>query len=350
MDAHGNLAQRLLHKVRLGHGLQEVAAHHVEEVEMAGMGCLKHLARIHALPGRDRMAPELLEVPRIFLIHRQASRKAARHRAALGPSLHAAVASDGHQPAVLPPYHSASQRQVYHRAHVIYSPPLLGEPHAPDENSISYPGIEFRKAHDLGPGQTGLLFQHLPALRCQLRAQLGDSRGVLGEEAVVHPVPLQQNFQRTVEKSHIAARTDRKEIIPQAAAKQRALRYRRHPVTLQARLAVRIHHHDAGSILLGVIKVLGGHGLVVGQVGAEQDNHLGPDPIAVGTSGGAHADHLLERHGAGGVAKAGGVVNVVGAEQARQLLRHVIHFVRQAPRGGIKRNPPGVGGPESRSG
>ena len=63
------------------------------------------------------------------------------------------------------------------------------------------------------------------------------------------------------------------------------------------------------------------------------------DHVGVRAGGRGDADRRLQRGGRRRVAHAGGVVDVVGAEEARDLLRDVVDLVRDAARGEVDAKP-----------
>ena len=112
----------------------------------------------------------------------------------------------------------------------------------------------------------------LPAA-CALR--LGEAGRALAHEGLVDAAALDQRPQHADEEREIAARVHVEPVVGEARAEQRARRDRRHPVPLQARLAVRVDDGDLRAALLGVMQVLGRDRLVVGDVGAEEDDQVG---------------------------------------------------------------------------
>ena len=83
--------------------------------------------------------------------------------------------------------------------------------------------------------------------------------------------------------------------------------------------------------------------MVVGGVRAEKNDEVGSIPILVAAGRGGHAECLFHCRARGRVADAGRVVDMVGAEEARRLLGHVVDFVRHAARGHKKRHAAGIG-------
>src|SRR5690606_14959864 len=83
--------------------------------------------------------------------------------------------------------------------------------------------------------------------------------------------------------------------------------------------------------LFRVVDVLGGHRLVVGQVGPDEDQQIGSDPVGVGNGGRSVADRLFQADGAGGVTQAGRIVDVVGTQEAGHFIGGEVNFVGQTP-------------------
>ena len=73
-------------------------------------------------------------------------------------------------------------------------------------------------------------------------------------------------------------------------------------------------------------------GLVVGRVRAEKNDQIRAKPVLVAACRRGDADRIFHRGGARRVAKAGGVIDIIGAKESGDSLRHVIDFVRNAAR------------------
>src|ERR1700674_3475933 len=96
--------------------------------------------------------------------------------------------------------------------------------------------------------------------------------GASRDKLAVHPAVLDEMFQRAVEECDVSANVDLEIVIGQARSKQRALGDRRHPIAIQAGFEVGIDHKNFAACLLRVIKIFGGHRLVIGNVTADKDN------------------------------------------------------------------------------
>ncbi len=159
---------------------------------------------------------------------------------------------------------------------------------------------------------------------------------MVAHERLVRPSALDQCAKHADEKREVAAGVHIEPVIGEPGAEQRALRDRRHPVPFEAGLPECVDHRDLGAVGLGVMEVLRGHRLVVGGVRSEQHDQIGMQPIGVAAGRRAIAERPLHRGGRRRVTQARRVVDVVGAEEARRLLRRVVHLVGDAARGEIE--------------
>ncbi len=140
------------------------------------------------------------------------------------------------------------------------------------------------------------------------------------------------------DEGDVAARVDREEFVGEVRAEEGAAGDRRHPVPFEPRLPHRIDDRDFRAELLRVVQVLHRHGLVVRDVGAEEDDQVGPDPILVRTGRGGDAERVLHGRRARRVARPARVVDVVRADEPRDLRRDVVRLVRHAPGGDEERD------------
>ena len=126
-----------------------------------------------------------------------------------------------------------------------------------------------------------------------LGLRLSPAHGAAGDELAVQPVALDQVFQNTIEESDVAAGVNLEKVVGDFGAKQSALGHRRYPIPLQTRFTVGIDDEHLGSGLLGVVKILGCHRLIIGEVRPHQHEQVSSDPVGIGTSGcgAAHGRH-----------------------------------------------------------
>ena len=159
---------------------------------------------------------------------------------------------------------------------------------------------------------------------------------MLPTKSQVNAAVLEQHLQHRVEERRVPADVDREEVISDLRAEDGRSPGGRHPVALQARLAVRVDHDDLAAALLGHVEVLHEHGLLVGRVSAEDHRQVRLDHVRVGARGRGHAEGLLESARARRVADPRRVVDVVGAQEARHLLGDVVDLVGDATRGQVE--------------
>ena len=138
-------------------------------------------------------------------------------------------------------------------------------------------------------------------------------------------------------------------IVGDLGAEQRALGDRGNPVAVQARLLIGIDDEDLGSGLFGVVQILGGYRLVVGQVGADQNHQVSADPVRVGTGGGGTAYGSAKSGGAGCMADTGAGIDMIGAEEARDFLVGIVGLVGEPARGHVPGQALGIDFAQDRS-
>ena len=95
------------------------------------------------------------------------------------------------------------------------------------------------------------------------------------------------------------------------------------------RLAARIHHDELGAALGRLLEEGRGDRMVLGRVGADDDDDVGVLALVEGRGHRGRADAFQQRRHRRGVAEPRAVVDVVGAEAgAHQLLEQIGLFVR----------------------
>ena len=101
-----------------------------------------------------------------------AARQAEGIGAHFAGSLHAAVAADGHQPAVLAAEEAPQEGEIRHLRDVVRAEAVLCEPHAPHENRASGTRQQLRELAHAFAGEAGRLLQRRPVLLRHVGAQL----------------------------------------------------------------------------------------------------------------------------------------------------------------------------------
>ena len=212
----------------------------------------------------------------------------------------------------------------------------------------SRPRVHAGEALHVGARRAGQALEVVERLALELaRAARRSPRCARATNSRSIPPFGEQHLEHAVEERDVAAGVDREELVGHLRAEHRALDVARHPVALEARLAQRVDHGDLGAALAREEQVLHEHGLRVGDVRAEQHDEVGADHVGVRARGRAGADRALERAGRRRVAHPRGVVDVVGAEEARRLLRDVVHLVGDAARGEVEGEPIAASSPGS---
>ncbi len=175
--------------------------------------------------------------------------------------------------------------------------------------------------------------------RSRLLQHLVEAFGVLAHELTVDPTVGQQHLHHAVEERDVATRVDPEELVGHLRSEHRALDVARHPVAIESGLAHRVDDRDLGAALARQVQVLHEHRLRVGDVGAEEHDQVALDDVGVRARRRANADRALQHGGRRCMTDPRRVVDVVGAEEARDLLRDVVRLVRDAARGEVDGQP-----------
>ena len=344
MDPQRHPAEHRRDGFRIGQHVEEVAARREQDVELAAAGRVDHGRSRQARLGGHLEAPPLRQDRGVVGVHLRPAGERGRVAAHLRPALHPGVTADRHQPAALAPYPAARQGQVDDRADVVLAALVLGDAHAPDEDSVAGSREERGELRDPLARRAGDRLELLPACLGGHAPDPVEPLGVGTDELLVDPSGLDQVLERADEETDVAAGIDGEELVGDLRPEQCALRLRWDPVVLHARLAERVDDHHPGPRLLGDVEVLHRHRLVVGGVGADEDDHVGADPVRVGAGRGTDAERVLEREGARRVTDPGGVVDRVRADRPDRLLGGVVALVRHPAAGQEEAAAVGAGG------
>src|SRR4029450_1291149 len=143
-----------------GHGLEEIPAERIEEVDLAAVSGLEHLQRAMPLTARQRAAPQGLEATAVgFAGDLEASGILVGVDAALAAPLNTGVPADRHDPALLATEESARQREIDQGLHVVDAEAMLGETHAVDEDGAARAADFLGKASHVFAGQPAVGFE-----------------------------------------------------------------------------------------------------------------------------------------------------------------------------------------------
>jgi hypothetical protein len=209
----------------------------------------------------------------------------------------------------------------------------LGDAHAPDEDGGLGVVNEAREFFHARARETGLLFKFGEVELLAMRDEAVPIFGEVMNESGVVPIVGNHDFQDAVDKRDVAALRNGEPVVGEVSAEEGAVEARWHPIALHAGFEVGIYENDFGAELFGFVEIFRADGLIIGGIGAEKNDEVRAIPIFIAAGGGGNADGVLHGGGGWGVTEAGGVVDVVGPEKARDFLGHVINFVGHAARG-----------------
>src|SRR5262249_29623814 len=145
-------------------------------------------------------------------------RVSAHFRAAL----HAGVAANGHESALVTADVTFEQAEVQNHGHSITTEGVLGYAHAPDQHRRFGGANQFCKLAHTALRPTGFFLEAGPILFDDLRFEFEKTGGVVFDEGRVVPAVFENDFQHAVEKGDVAALGDGKPVIHDIRAKQRA--------------------------------------------------------------------------------------------------------------------------------
>src|SRR6266545_388420 len=94
----------------------------------------EHLDDFQARTGRHRVMPEIRETAGGVVVDRKSAGKFIGLRAALAPSLHAAMAADRHDATLLTAQHAATESEIDNRLDIIDAEFMLREADAVDDH------------------------------------------------------------------------------------------------------------------------------------------------------------------------------------------------------------------------
>src|SRR5260221_10254040 len=152
------------------------------------------------------------------------------------------MTSDRHQTAPFPPNKSFGQSQVDNRIDIIFASGVLGDTHAPNEDSSLSFGDHTRKVlHSIAAdATTGLQF--FPRSRLQVFLHLVESDRVIANEVLIHPSLPNHMFQGAVQKSMVAADAHLKELFGNLGTEQRNLHIGWNPIPIHGGLCKSNNH------------------------------------------------------------------------------------------------------------
>ena len=216
---------------------------------------------------------------------------------------------------------------------------MLGESHGPDKDAIAGVPQHFGESPHFQAGSAALAFEQLPILFFDVGLCLLEAGRVPCDKIVVDPPFRHQMLQGAVQEGQVSAGINSKPGIRDLGSENRRFGFGRDPISSKAGLEVRVYDRHLGPVLTGVVQVLHRHRLIVRGVGAEENDQVSPDPVAVRAGGGAVAKCPFHRHCGSGVAEARRVVNVIRSHRACCLLGCIVVLVHHAARSQVDGEP-----------
>ena len=251
--------------------------------------------------------------------------------------------ADRHQPRVFAANIAARQLQVDDRPHIVAAVAVVGDAHAPYHHRGASLSKGLGEPKHLRTCESRAPLKRPPAETARPGLDRFPARRALRDELAVYPVIFYQVLQDAVEERDIPAGEDLKKIIGDFGAEERTLGDGGHPIALHAWLAIRIHNEHSGAGVFSVIKILGGHGLVIGHVAADKHQQLCADPVRIGAGGGGAAHGRVQGCGAGGVTDPRAGIHMIRADEARHLLVCVVVLIGEPTRSQVPGHSTRVG-------
>ena len=207
----------------------------------------------------------------------------------------------------------ADQRERDQATRIVGAVHVLRHAHAPEHDRRLRPCIAARDRAQ-GGGRNAADRRHF--LRREVLDVLGEGLEVGGLRLDVLPVvePFgDDGVENAVEHRDVGARLELQHV---------------GGVALE-RLAARVHDDELGAALGRLLEEGGGHRMVLGRIGTDDDDDVGILALVEGGGDGGRADRLQQGGDRGGVAEPGAVIDIVGAETgAHELLEQVGLLVR----------------------
>ena len=300
--------------IEVGVGHRGVLAHDVHALDLVGMHGVHDLDHGLAALGIELHAPGRLVLGAdLGVLHRLVVREEHRDQAGIGGALHVVLPAQRMQPRAGTSDLAADQRQRDETARVVGAVGVLRHAHAPEDDGALGPR---KRARDSA--------QHVRLDAADRRHLLGRERlHALGELVEILGVGLDvllvvelladDDVEDAVEHRDVGA----------------VLELHHLPGMALERLAARIHHDELGAALGRLLEEGRGDGVVLGRIGADDDDDVGVLALVEGRGHRRRADALQQRRHRRRVAEPRAVVDIVGAEAgANQLLEQISLFVR----------------------
>ena len=167
---------------------------------------------------------------------------------------------------------------------------MLRDPHRPHEHGRARLAVRLRERAKFLEATSRGRGELLQRRSGENGAELVETDGVLANERFIDPAVFDEDLQDSAHEREIPAGVDGEERVGHLRSEERALDARRHPVVLEPRLAERVHDQHLGPPLPREVEVLHEDRLRIGDVGAEQDDEVALDHVAVRAGGRRDAD------------------------------------------------------------
>src|SRR6187431_2927177 len=132
------------------------------------------------------------------------------------------MAADRHEAALIAADVAFDEAEVEDHLAGVGPEGVLSDAHAPDENSIFRAVNEFGKLLHLRAFETGLFLKRGPVEGTDCVPQIFETDAVVFDEIIVLPAVLENDFENAVEERDVAALGDRKPIVGDIGAEDRA--------------------------------------------------------------------------------------------------------------------------------
>ena len=247
-----------------------------------------------------------------------------RDQAGVGSALHVVLAAQRMQPGAGPADLAGDQRQRDQAARIVGAVGVLRHAHAPEDDRAFGARISARHfAQRVGSmPQIGAISSGVKSLTFSFQRVETFDIGLdillvvelLGDDDVEHGV----------EHRHVGA----------------VLELQHAPGMALERLAARVHHDELGAALGRLLEEGRGDRMVLGRIGADDDDDVGILALVEGRGHRRRADAFEQRRHRRGVAQPRAVIDIVGAEAgAHQFLEQIGLFVRALGRAEAGQRP-----------
>ena len=255
----------------------------------------------------------LVGAARLGILHRLVIREEHRNETGVGGALHVVLSAQRMQAGAGAADLAGDQRQRDQAARIIGAVGVLRHAHAPEDDGV----LGARKgARNFAQGIRLDAADRRHLLRRERLDVLGEGVEAFGiglHILLVVELLFDDDIEHAVEHGDVGA----------------VLELHHLPGMAFQRLPARIHDHELGAALGGLLEEGGGDRMVLGRIGADDDDHVGILHFVEGRRHRRGADAFEQGRDRRGMAKPRAVIDIVGAEaDAHELLEQIRLFVR----------------------